>query len=51
MGFYVYKVSDYAADGMKETFVLKCVSVEGLTNETTRCETKFAKAYNRSTCN
>ena len=44
MGFYVYKVSDYAADGMKETFVLKCVSVEGLTNETTRCEIKFAKA-------
>ena len=42
-GFYVKKVADYAADGQKETFVLQCISREGITNETTRCERKYQK--------
>lgn len=41
--FYVKKIENYAADGMKETFTLQLVSREGLTNETTRCETKYQK--------
>ena len=41
--FYVKKIENYAADGMKETFTMQLISREGLTNETTRCETKYQK--------
>ena len=41
--FYVKKVSDYASDGQKEVFNLHCISREGLTNETSRCERKYKK--------
>lgn len=42
-GMYVYKVSNYASDGMKETFNLHLISREGLTNETSRVQKKYQK--------
>lgn len=40
---YVYKVSNYASDGLKETFNLHLVSREALTNETSRVQKKYQK--------
>lgn len=40
---YVYKVSGYVSNGVKEQFTLHLVSREGLTNETARCQKKYAK--------
>lgn len=42
-GMYVYKVSGYVSDGVKEQFVLHLVSREGLTNETARVQKKYEK--------
>lgn len=42
-GMYVYKVSNYASDGLKESFNLHLVSREGLTNETSRVQKKYQK--------
>lgn len=42
-GMYVYKVSNYASDGMKESFNLHLVSREALTNETARVQRKYQK--------
>lgn len=38
---YVYKVSGLDAQQLRETFTLNLVSREGLTNETSRCETIY----------
>jgi hypothetical protein len=42
-GMYVYKVSNYASDGLRESFNLHLVSREGLTNETARVQKKYQK--------
>jgi hypothetical protein len=42
-GMYVYKVSGYVADGVKEQFILHLVSREGLANETARVQKKYQK--------
>ena len=42
-GMYVYKVSNYASDGLKEKFTLHLVSREGFTNETSRVQKKYKK--------
>jgi hypothetical protein len=42
-GMYVYKVSNYASDGIKEIFTLHLISREGLTNETSRVQKKYKK--------
>lgn len=42
--FYVYKVSGLNAENTNEYFTLHLVSKEGLTNETSRCEKKYANA-------
>jgi len=42
-GMYVYKVSGYVSDGVKEGFTLHLTSREGLSNETSRVQKKYQK--------
>lgn len=45
---YVFKVSDIAADSTSERFVLNLVSREAITNETTRCVSRYEGKINEN---